>query len=60
MIGFGRLPLRCFNKSEFPSAAPNPIIPAILQASWVQTPSLTNSEFANQRQQERGLYAIAG
>ena len=39
------------------AAASNPIIPAILQAGWIQPQPLTNSELANQLQQERGLDA---
>lgn len=39
------------------TAASNPIIPAILQAGWIQPQPLTNSELANQLQQERGLDA---
>lgn len=36
------------------AAASNPIIPAILQAGWIQPQPLTNSELVNQLQQERG------
>ena len=39
------------------TAASNPIIPAILQVGWIQPQPLTNSELANQLQQERGLDA---
>ena len=39
------------------AAASNPAIPAILQLDWVQTKSLTQSQLANQLQQERGLDA---
>lgn len=39
------------------SAASNPTIPAILQLGWIQTQPLTNSQLANQLQQERGLDA---
>lgn len=39
------------------AAASNPLIPAILQAGWIQPQPLTNSELANQLQQERGLDA---
>jgi hypothetical protein len=39
------------------AAANNSTISAILQLSWVQTYSLTNSQLANQLQQERGLDA---
>ena len=39
------------------AAASNPIIPAILQVGWIQPQPLTNSELANQLQQERGLDA---
>ncbi|BCU10488.1 DUF3368 domain-containing protein [Microcystis aeruginosa] len=39
------------------TAASNPIIPAILQSGWIQPQPLTNSELANQLQQERGLDA---
>lgn len=39
------------------AAASNPIIPAILQAGWIQPQPLTNSELVNQLQQERGLDA---
>jgi predicted nucleic acid-binding protein len=39
------------------AAASNPIIPAILQSGWIQPQPLTNSELANQLQQERGLDA---
>lgn len=39
------------------SAASNPLILAILQAGWIQPQPLTNSELANQLQQERGLDA---
>ena len=37
--------------------ASNPLIPAILQSGWIQPQPLTNSELANQLQQERGLDA---
>lgn len=37
--------------------ASNPLIPAILQVGWIQPQPLTNSELANQLQQERGLDA---
>jgi predicted nucleic acid-binding protein len=39
------------------AAASNPTIPAILQLNWIQTQLLTNSELADQLQQERGLDA---
>lgn len=39
------------------SAASNPTIPAILQLGWIQPQPLTNSQLANQLQQERGLDA---
>jgi uncharacterized protein len=39
------------------AAASNPIIPAILQLGWIQTQFLTNSQLANQLQQDRGLDA---
>ncbi|WP_072925503.1 DUF3368 domain-containing protein [Microcystis aeruginosa] len=39
------------------AAASNPLIPAILQVGWIQPQPLTNSELANQLQQERGLDA---
>lgn len=39
------------------AAASNSTISAILQLSWIQTHSLTNSQLANQLQQERGLDA---
>jgi len=39
------------------AAASNPTISAILQLSWIQTQSLTNSQLADQLQQERGLDA---
>ena len=39
------------------AAASNPLIPAILQSGWIQPQPLTNSELANQLQQERGLDA---
>jgi uncharacterized protein len=39
------------------AAASNPIIPAILQLGWIQTHFLTNSQLANQLQQDRGLDA---
>jgi uncharacterized protein len=35
----------------------NNSISAILQLDWIQTQSLTNSQFADQLQQERGLDA---
>ncbi|MFM7885033.1 MAG: DUF3368 domain-containing protein [Microcystis panniformis] len=37
--------------------ASNPLIPAILQSGGIQPQPLTNSELANQLQQERGLDA---
>lgn len=37
------------------AAASNPTISAILQLGWIQTQSLTNSQLADQLQQERGL-----
>ena len=39
------------------AAASNPKISAILQLVWIQTQSLTNSQLAEQLQQERGLDA---
>lgn len=39
------------------AAASDPIISAILQLNWIQTRFLTNSQLANQLQQERGLDA---
>lgn len=39
------------------AAASNLTIPAILQLSWIQTQSLTNSQLVEQLQQERGLDA---
>lgn len=39
------------------AAASNPTISAILQLSWIQTQFLTNSQLADQLQQERGLDA---
>lgn len=39
------------------AAANNPTISAILQLSWIKTQSLTNSQLANQLEQERGLDA---
>jgi predicted nucleic acid-binding protein len=39
------------------SAASNPTISAILQLGWIQTQPLTNSQLANQLQQDRGLDA---
>lgn len=42
--------------SELASAS-NPTISAILQLDWIQTRLLTNSQLANQLQQERGLDA---
>jgi uncharacterized protein len=39
------------------AAASNPTISVILQMNWIQTQPLTNSELANQLQQERGLDA---
>ncbi|MCF2971477.1 DUF3368 domain-containing protein [Synechococcus sp. Nb3U1] len=39
------------------AAASNPTIPAILQLNWIQAQLLTNSELADQLQQERGLDA---
>lgn len=39
------------------AAASNPTIAAILQLDWIQTQSLTNSQLAEQLQQERGLDA---
>lgn len=39
------------------AAASNPTISAILQLNWIQTQSLTNSQLADQLQQERGLDA---
>lgn len=37
------------------AAASNPIIPAILELSWIQTKPLTQPELAQQLQEERGL-----
>ena len=37
------------------AAASNPAIPAILKLDWVQTRSLSQTQLANQLQQERGL-----
>ena len=37
------------------AAASHPKIPAILQLSWIQTQSLSDSQLAEQLQQERGL-----
>jgi predicted nucleic acid-binding protein len=37
------------------AAASNPAIPAILKLDWVQTRSLSQSQLANQLQQDRGL-----
>lgn len=37
------------------SAASNPTISAVLQLTWIQTRSLTNSQLADQLQQNRGL-----
>ena len=37
--------------------ASNPVIPAVLQLDWIQTQSVTNSQLADQLQQERGLDA---
>ena len=39
------------------AAASNPAIAAILKLKWVQTRTLTQSQLANQLQQERGLDA---
>ncbi len=39
------------------AAASNPTISAILRLPWIQTQSLTNSQLADQLQQERGLDA---
>lgn len=39
------------------AAASNPTISAILQLGWIQTQFLTNSQLADQLQQERGLDA---
>ena len=39
------------------AAASNPAIPAILKLDWVQTRSLSQSQLANQLQQDRGLDA---
>ena len=39
------------------AAASNPVIPAILELSWIQTKLLAQSQLANQLQQERGLDA---
>jgi uncharacterized protein len=39
------------------AAASNAIISAILQLCWIQTQPLTNSQLANQLQQDRGLDA---
>ena len=39
------------------AAASNPTISAILQLDWIQTQFLTNSQLADQLQQERGLDA---
>ena len=39
------------------AAASNPAIPAILKLSWVQTRPLSQSQLANQLQQDRGLDA---
>nr|WP_228024571.1 DUF3368 domain-containing protein [cf. Phormidesmis sp. LEGE 11477] len=39
------------------AAASNPVIPAILKMDWVQTRSLSQSQLANQLQQDRGLDA---
>lgn len=39
------------------AAASNPTISSMLQLSWIQTQSLTNSQLADQLQQERGLDA---
>ncbi len=39
------------------AAASKPTISTILQLGWIQTQSLTNSQLANQLQQERGLDA---
>jgi len=39
------------------AAASNPTISAILQLGWIQTQSFTNSQLADQLQQERGLDA---
>jgi uncharacterized protein len=39
------------------AAARNPTISAILQLGWIETQFLTNSQLANQLQQERGLDA---
>jgi len=39
------------------AAASNPTISAILQLTWIQTQSLTNSQLADQLQQDRGLDA---
>ena len=42
------------------AAASNPAIPAILKLSWVQTRPLSQSQLANQLQQDRGLDAEEG
>lgn len=39
------------------AAASNPVIPAILKLDWVQTRPLSQSQLANQLQQDRGLDA---
>lgn len=39
------------------AAASNPTISAILKLGWIQTQSLSNSQLADQLQQERGLDA---
>jgi len=39
------------------AAAKNPTISSILQLGWIHTKSLTNSQLADQLQQERGLDA---
>ena len=39
------------------ATASNPAIPAILKLDWVQTRSLSQSQLANQLQQDRGLDA---
>lgn len=39
------------------AVASNPTISAILKLDWIQTQALSNSQLANQLQQERGLDA---
>lgn len=43
--------------SELVAAASNPTISDILKLGWIQTQSLSNSQLADQLQQERGLDA---